>query len=201
MLRFLLYLSFLQLLSTQYPNYFATINAATSGTISDTGYYNYKYLILVPGRTYTITALGISGSGDTALAVYYPGGGYDINEDWGGTSYPKSSRLTMTATSAGIHTIYVYSRSGSFTQNLYITDVSPCSSSCTSKWILEISLTGFKGCYNFSPQCTICPSGNICDSCSGGLFRLGADCLSTCPSGYSAVSGNCVCKADDYHHL
>ena len=132
MLKFLLVLAFSKLLFAQ--NY-VLINSALSGNLANTNYGIGKYTILVPGRTYTLTAAG----GDTRLYLWYPGGGYSSNEDWGGTTDPKFSQISFTTTAtSGTTTINVYSSAGNINFILYLTDVSPCSSSCTSKLFLRL---------------------------------------------------------------
>jgi len=180
------FLAFSQLLFAQT---YITINSVVSGNLASTNYGVAKYAILDPGRTYTLTA----GGGDTRLYVYYPSGATSNNEDWGGMTDPKFAQVSFTGT-AGTFVIYVYSSAGNFNFNLYLTDTSPCSGSCTSKLFLLSLHVYFQGCQTMTTQCSICPTGYSCSSCSGGLIPFGGDCVSACPGGYSGTSGTCACK-------
>lgn len=124
-LKVFLFLAFSQLLFAQ--TYIA-INSGSTGSLSATNAYNTHYASLPSGRSYTVTA----GGGDTKLYVNFPGGGQTTNEDWGGMTDPKFSQVTGVS-AAGSYTFYVQSSAGAFNYFIYITDVSPCSGSCTSK--------------------------------------------------------------------
>lgn len=124
-LQLLLLLVFSQLLFAQT---YLSVNSGGSGTLSSTGATGVHYTVFPAGRTYTISA----GGGDTKLYVYLPNGGSTVNEDWGGMTNTKFSQVTGVAL-AGSYTFYVQSSAGNFNYFIFITDVSPCPNSCTSK--------------------------------------------------------------------
>jgi len=155
----------------------------------------YYQVLLLAGRTYNIVLLGDYYL-DTWLGVSDPAGNDYSNDDWGGGGdYDESSVVNMSPAVDGICSINAESYfDGDY--YLLVQDISPCSDLCTSKPFSILIELNFEGCQYASPLCSdsLCQSGHLCSSCSGGLIPLGAACISTCPPGTYASSSTCNCK-------
>jgi len=113
-----------------------TIGSSTAGyyaSYSDRSLYN---VVLIAGRSYNIVFWGYT-SWDTWLTVGDSNGVYTYNDDWGGSTYPKSAGLTFVPSLGGICSISPEPRATSSSNYgnwyLYVAEVTSCSSTCTSK--------------------------------------------------------------------
>lgn len=115
---------------------FVTIGSSTSGyfgSYSDRTLYN---VVFIAGRSYNIIFWGYT-SWDTWLTVRDSNGASTGNDDWGGTTYPKSAGMNYVPSIGGICSISPEPRSTSSSNYgnwyLYVADVTGCSATCTSK--------------------------------------------------------------------
>jgi len=114
-----------------------TLNSYVSGTLSGTGDVNSYNVMLGTSGKYTFTAMGSNGLNPMISLLNTNTGSGPSNDDWGGSTYPLDAQFGMSAL-GGLYIISVKSVAGSGTYNLYVTDTTPCSSSCTSKRKLKV---------------------------------------------------------------
>ncbi len=117
--------------------WWVAVGSWNSAWISPTS--NFQFGVnLMAGRKYSIIAYGENGM-DTTLNATDPSGYWAFNNNWGGSyvsggvSYAGSSALNFTPNASGLLLMTTASLAGEGIVYVYVTDITPCPTNCTSK--------------------------------------------------------------------